>query len=185
VVVCACAIAAAGALVVIAPQLNFTARATPSWLETRLAGYVLRRAVRNHAAAQPNPLPATAENIKAGEHEYLEHCAVCHAPDGSARDLLGADFFPPIARLARGAPSWSDGELYYIIANGIRYTGMPGFGQRHDPGEIWKMILWIRHLPHLTAQEKAELNQRGECMPQHEQHSPAPLSYFSRGKRLA
>src|SRR4029077_7566596 len=102
--------------------------------------------------------------------EFGEHCAVCHGADGSAHDRLGANFYPPIARLERGAPGWSDGELYFIIGNGIRYTGMPGFGAHHKSETIWKIILWIRHLPHLTAQEKAQIQaESGEGSMKHEE----------------
>jgi len=121
-----------------------------------------------------NPMTATAENIQAGQREFGEHCAICHGADGSAHNLLGADFYPPIARLERGAPGWSDGELYFIIANGIRYTGMPGFGANHGPDDIWRAILWIRHLPHLTEAERAELRQSRPGLMEHNEHDQGP-----------
>ena len=157
-------------LIVVLPELNWSATATPPVLEKQLAGLVLRRWVRRNAPVGNNPLPASAENLKLGQQEFEKHCAVCHAADGSAHDLLGADFYPPIARLERGSPRSSDGELYYIIANGVRYTGMPGFGAHHDPDDIWRMILWIRHLPHLSAAEKADLRKYSASLIEHEEH---------------
>ncbi len=170
ILICAVVILGALVLMVILPQLDWSARAKPPALEKRLANLVIDRWVRRSAPQNNNPMPPTPENIKAGQHEYEEHCAVCHAHDGSAHDLLGADFYPPIARLQRGAPGLSDGELYFIIANGIRYTGMPGFGAHHDADDIWRMILWIRHLPQLTEAEKAELRKRAAGFMEHEEH---------------
>ena len=157
-------------LVVVLPELDWSATGKPPAIEKQLAGLVLRRWVRRNAPAKNNPMSATAENLKLGRQEFEEHCAVCHAADGSAHDLLGADFYPPIARLARGSPRLSDGELYYIIANGIGYSGMPAFGAHHDPEDIWRMILWIRHLPHLSDAEKAELRRHRAGLMEHESH---------------
>jgi len=150
--------AGALALIVVAPQLDWSAIAKPPAAEKLVANFVLRRWVERNASAKNNPLAATAQSIKTGQREFGEHCAVCHGADGSARNALGAAFYPPIVRLERGAPGWSDGELYFIISNGIRYTAMPGFGPLHEPDDIWRIILWIRHLPHLSAQERAELS---------------------------
>jgi mono/diheme cytochrome c family protein len=157
-------------LLIVMPQLDWSAMAKPPVLEKRLAGLVLHRWVRRNAPAQSNPIPASADNLRAGRAEFVEHCAVCHSADGSAHTPLGADFYPPIARLERGAPGWSDGELYFIIANGIRYTGMPGFGAHHEPADLWRMILWIRHLPHLTDEERTELRKRAAGAMEHDEH---------------
>jgi mono/diheme cytochrome c family protein len=161
-----------GAIVVLVvlPRLDWSATAKPPVIEKRLAGLIMDRWVRLSAPVENNPMAASAENLKLGQQEFEEHCAVCHAADGSAQNLLGADFYPPIPRLERGSSGSSDGELYFIIANGIRYTGMPGFGTHHDPDDIWRMILWIRHLPHLSAAEKAELLKHSAGLIEHEEH---------------
>lgn len=160
-----CAVLGFFALVVVAPNLQWNATAKPGTLEKEVAGFVLHRWVRSNASARNDPLPASEQNLTDGQREFGEHCAVCHGGDGSAQDRLGADFYPPIARLQKGAPGWSDGELYFIISNGIRYTGMPGFGPHHDAETIWKIVLWVRHLPHLSAVEKAQSQrQDGEFM---------------------
>jgi mono/diheme cytochrome c family protein len=65
---------------------------------------------------------------------------------GDGENRFEADFYPPIPKLTGDSQKWSDGELYFIIANGISMTGMPAFGKNHDPKEIWAMVLWVRHL---------------------------------------
>lgn len=156
-----CAVLGAITLLIIAPRMNWSATAVPGAVEKSAAGLVLHQWVRRHAPVDTNPLLPTPEHLDLGQREFGEHCAVCHGADGSAHTRLGADFYPPVARLERGAPGWSDGELFFVISNGIRYTGMPGFGARHKPETIWQIILWIRHLPHLTTQEKVDLQNEG------------------------
>lgn len=115
------------ALVFILPRLDFGARATQPTIEKRIAGFVVKRWIRLHAPLEHNPMAATAENLKLGRRKFDDHCAPCHAADGTAHNVFGADFSPPIPRLVHGAPGFTDGELFYVIANGIRYTAMPGF----------------------------------------------------------
>ena len=105
-----------------------------------------------------NPYAATPENIRPGMEHYADHCATCHANDGSGNTEMGPNFYPrpPDLRLAQ-TQDLTDGELFYIINNGVRLTGMPGWGRSHTPKDTWKLVLFIKHLPKLTAQEKKEM----------------------------
>ncbi|MGH7933073.1 MAG: c-type cytochrome [Candidatus Binataceae bacterium] len=167
------ALALAIVILIVMPQMNWSATGHPSRAEKTISRYVLGRWVAANATDHTNPLPATADNLKLGREDYDNHCAVCHGYDGSARNLLHADFYPPVARLHDGAPDLSDGKIYFIISNGIRFTPMPGFGAHHSPEEIWRMILWVRHFPRLTAQEKADIATEMRTGPEEpEQASP-------------
>ena len=142
------------------PSINWPATRKPGDLERKLAGYVTSKWIRRHAAKQNNPLTPTPENLKAGQGDFEEHCATCHGLDGSGENRFEADFYPPVAKLTDDAQDWSDGELYFIIANGIPMSGMPGFGEHHDSKEIWGMILWVRHLAQMSPPEKAAIESR-------------------------
>jgi mono/diheme cytochrome c family protein len=143
------------------PSINWPATRKPGQLETRLADYVTSNWVRRHAAKETNPFRPTPENLKAGQGDFEEHCATCHGLDGSGENRFEADFYPPVAKLNDAdAQEWSDGELYFIIANGIPMSGMPGFARNHDAKEIWGMILWMRHLAQLSPPEKAAMESR-------------------------
>jgi mono/diheme cytochrome c family protein len=150
-------VAAAVILFLVLPRMQWSATARPSAAEGWVARYVLGNWVRSGASREHDPIPSTPQNLRDGEREYDEHCAVCHGFDGSAKNRVGGDFYPPIARLARGAPDLSDGQIFFIVSNGIRMTAMPGFGPQHSPDELWKIILWVRHLPNLTPQERAAI----------------------------
>jgi mono/diheme cytochrome c family protein len=155
-------IAAEVLLLLVMPRMQGNATAGPSAAEGWITRYVLGNWVRTNAPADRNPMAPTNENLRDGEHEYDEHCAVCHGLDGSGENRVGAEFYPPIARLNRGVRFLSDGQLYFIISQGIRMTGMPGFGPRHSPDELWKIILWVRHFPNLTPQERAAIQARNK-----------------------
>jgi mono/diheme cytochrome c family protein len=147
-------------LFLVMPRMQWNATARPSATERWVARYVLGKWVRSNAPSETNPIPPTAENLQEGEHEYDEHCAVCHGLDGNAENRIGGDFYPPVPRLSKGATFLSDGQLHFIVSNGIRMTAMPGFATRHSSDELWKIILWVRHFPNLTAQEHATIQAR-------------------------
>jgi mono/diheme cytochrome c family protein len=163
-VVAAVGVVAAAAVLVflVMPRMQWDAAAGPSAAEAWVARYVLGHWVRANASDLRNPVQATADNLRDGEHEYDEHCAVCHGLDGSAHNAVGGEFHPAIPRLSRGAMFLTDGEFYFILSNGIRLTGMPGFGTRQSSDDLWKIILWVRHFPNLSAQERAAIQARSK-----------------------
>jgi mono/diheme cytochrome c family protein len=148
------------AIFLLLPWLNWSAIRKPGQIEKKLAGYATSNWIRRNADTQTNPLPQTPENLKAGQNDFEEHCAGCHGLEGDGENRFEADFYPPVPKLTGGTQKWSDGEIYFVIANGISLTGMPGFGEKHAPKEIWGMVLWVRHLAQLSPTEKAGIESR-------------------------
>jgi mono/diheme cytochrome c family protein len=145
------------ALIFAAPRFDWSATARPGALETTLAQYVIGRWIKSNSSSQLNPLAATPENLRLGREDFDAHCASCHGLDGSGRNQFEADFYPPVPKLAGKLRQLSDAEIYFIITHGIRLSGMPGFVARHRPEEIWRIVLWVRHLGRLSPQEKAAI----------------------------
>lgn len=137
-----------------------SARAEPSLIETYIAGNVRNLAVGRRARNTKNPIERAPEIIAAGRAHFADHCAICHANDGSGETTIGRGLFPraPDLRLAR-TQELTDGELFYIIENGIRFTGMPGWGTGEARGESasWHLVHFIRHLPEISEPELAEM----------------------------
>jgi mono/diheme cytochrome c family protein len=135
---------------------GFSARATPSWEEVYVARKLRDTAIPTADKALQNPWKATPDVIAAGREHWADHCATCHANDGSGNTPVGQGLYPkaPDMRLA-ATQDLTDGELYYIIRNGVALTGMPAWGdpnvKRDD--ESWHLVVFIRHLPALTAEE--------------------------------
>jgi len=148
----------AALIFIVAPRLNWSARGTPSDLEDSLVGYILGGWIQRNAPNVTSPVAENPDNLKAGKADYNEHCAVCHGLDGSGKNRLGADFYPPIPKLTDDTQQMSDGQIFFIVSKGIRYSAMPAFEKNHSADEIWKMILWLRHLARLTPEEKAQLD---------------------------
>ncbi len=96
-----------------------------------------------------NPLPDTAESRKTGAEHFQHHCQVCHGLDGHNTGIPFADTMsPPIADLGdNSVQAYTDGQLKWILVNGIRFTGMPGWSNILDDKEQWAIIRYLRHLP--------------------------------------
>lgn len=132
---------------------SFSATAKPTAVESFLARWARQLATPKQVEAMKNPLPATEANILAGADHYGDHCAVCHDENGSGQTDFGKNMYPKVPDLRlQGTQHLSDGELFSIIHNGIRLSGMPAFPDHTDP-EIWQMVLLIRQMPHLNAQQ--------------------------------
>jgi mono/diheme cytochrome c family protein len=103
--------------------------------------------VRNKDAK--NPLPATPENIAQGREAFSSYCIVCHGLDGQNTGVPFADrMFPPVPSLAsQNVQSYTDGQLDWIVENGLGPSGMPASRGILSDEEIWSIVLYIRHLP--------------------------------------
>jgi len=140
---------------------GFSARDKPSALEAMVATSVRSLAVPSHAKALVNPVSNTPENLAQAKAHWADHCASCHANNGSGDTVIGRNLYPkaPDMRLA-ATQNQTDGELYYTIENGVRLTGMPAWGEGGDRDEdSWKLVLFIRYLPKLSAQEEQLMEQ--------------------------
>lgn len=137
---------------------NMTARATPGTSETWIATTLRSLAMPRDERTQVNPFAANKSILKEAREHFADHCASCHANDGSGDSALGRNLSPrvPDMRLA-ATQSKSDGELYYVIHNGIRFSGMPAWGAEGKDDDSWKLVLFIRHLPQLTTDEIKEM----------------------------
>lgn len=162
----AVAITAAGVMYV--RNTGVSARAEPGAIETAIASRVRNLAIGRHARGLVNPVERTPEIIAAGRAHFADHCASCHANDGGGDTALGRGLFPkpPDMRLGR-TQDLSDGELFYIIENGVRFTGMPGWGTGESSGESasWHLVHFIRHLPELSEAELAEMERLNPVPP--------------------
>lgn len=138
---------------------GLSAKATPTALEAIIARNARHLAIPSDARAQHNPIAAKQENLREARLHFADHCATCHANDGSGDTMIGRGLYPKPPDLRQDeTQKLSDGELFWIIENGVRFTGMPAFSSQHStPDDSWKLVLLIRHLPQLTSEEKMEM----------------------------
>jgi mono/diheme cytochrome c family protein len=146
---------------------GFSARSAPSALEARIAHEILRVSVSHSSRGLVNPVVSAPVILREGLEHYADHCASCHANDGSGNTLYGRGLSPPPPDLRSGSTqSKTDGELFAIIQNGVRMTGMPAFGSPGDDDlSTWKLVLFIRHLPSLTTAEERAMEKVNPISP--------------------
>ena len=130
---------------------GFSARTKPNSVEAYIARNVRSLAIDPALRDRKNPVQPTELSIAEARDHFADHCAVCHGNDGSGRTMLGGNMYPPAPDMREETQRLSDGEIFSIIQNGIRFTGMPGFGGEDE--ENWKLVLFIRHLPKLSPKE--------------------------------
>jgi mono/diheme cytochrome c family protein len=141
---------------------GFRATNQPSTLETIAARAVRNYAIPSVARSEKNPLDATPQNLQDGRDAFLAKCQTCHGHDGSGLTPVGQSLYPRVPDL-RAAPTQglTDGEIHYIIENGVELTGMPAWGNPHQTQsqDSWKLVLYIRGIRPLTRQEQAQQTQ--------------------------
>jgi mono/diheme cytochrome c family protein len=138
---------------------GLSARDNPGAFETRFARKVHRLAIPSSARNLSNPMQSSPELLVEARRHFADHCASCHGNDGSGMTEMGQKLNPRVPDMrAAETQNLSDGELYYIIENGVRFTGMPAWGtggtNDHD---TWHLVLFIRHLPNTTNEDMQDM----------------------------
>ena len=154
-------IAGVGVIVLVAAialaASRFTLSALPepgsaeTFLATKAKHYLVQRGSRD---AVPPPPPEGPAAIKEGKKLFGTECAACHGLSGRDPTDTGRWMYPRAANLASGdSQSYSDREIFWIIKNGIRLSGMPAFGRVEPDEHIWDLVLYVRTLPQAPATE--------------------------------
>ncbi len=157
------AVVGVGGLVFVKTSANgFSARMQPSVLEALAARQARAMAMPANARGRTNPIADSVEVMAEARAHWADHCAACHSNNGSGDAEMGKHLYPPAPDMRQAdTQNLTDGELFYVIQNGIRLTGMPswGSGTSHDEQDSWKLVHFIRHLPKLTADEEREMKE--------------------------
>jgi mono/diheme cytochrome c family protein len=169
---------------------GLSSRATPTKFEIMVARNARHLATPASARLAQNPLLVSAEDLRDARLHFADHCAICHANDGGGQTMIGGGLYPkpPDLRLPE-TQNLTDGELFWVIENGVRFTGMPAFSNSGGHGgmlDSWKLVHFIRHLPHLTATERIEMesyNPRGPDERGEEQQENDFLSGAAPGRK--
>jgi S-disulfanyl-L-cysteine oxidoreductase SoxD len=136
------------AVLALIPAIACKVASPPGKLETRVASAVkLRITVRG--SKDVNPLAATPDNVHQGQAAFSQYCVSCHGLDGQNTGVPFADrMYPPVPLLSSpDVQQFTDGQLKWIIDNGIGPSGMPASRGILRDEEIWSIVLYIRHLP--------------------------------------
>ncbi len=117
---------------------------TETYMATRAKHLLIARAVREGVASRPLDRAASAAQ---GDNTFTVRCSLCHGEDGQSKTPLGQWMYPRATDLTSSeVQSYSDQELFWIVKNGIRLSGMPAFGKTETDEKIWNMIDHLRTL---------------------------------------
>jgi mono/diheme cytochrome c family protein len=123
----------------------------PGRLERTVAGQLVRLSIPSDADRQKSPFANEANTWRDAREHFADHCAVCHGRDGKGNTEMGKHMYPRVPDLTSAeVQGRTDGALFYIIQNGVRWTGMPAWKGEHSPEDTWKLVAFIRRAPTLT-----------------------------------
>ncbi|MFN7943139.1 MAG: cytochrome c [Thermoanaerobaculia bacterium] len=140
--------------------MGLSSRSEPPVLEVKLARSARHLMIPAAARRATNPLPPTPELHARALRHWADHCASCHGNGGKGDTSMGRSLYPRAPDMTRAlTQQLSDGELFWIIENGVKLTGMPAWGSpaAEDDAETWELVHFIRRLPSLTEAEVAEM----------------------------
>jgi len=179
----AAGIAGAAAFGWVTIRRGFSARDNPSVVETYVAKTARRLSVPASERNAKNPFARTPKVLSEARVHFADHCATCHGNDGSGKTQIGQNLYPkaPDMRLP-ATQNLTDGEIYYVIHNGIRLTGMPAWGTEVKDEDSWKLVLFIRRLPQLTSAEEREMEALNPKRPGEKQEEREEEQFLNEGQ---
>jgi cytochrome c553 len=135
-----------------------------------------------------NPVFLTPEILKDSRAHFADHCATCHGNDGKGETEMGQHMYPRAPDMTLSATqSLSDGELFGIIENGIRLTGMPGWGNgtAESARSTWTVVHFVRHLPKITTEEIGEMEKLNPRTPEEYEQMKSDQEFLEGGDTAA
>lgn len=155
------ALGMAGALFVGWSGLVSIAASSGHWPVTRwFLGWTLENAVATQSTPVEKPEGLDLSDpalIQRSAGNYATSCAACHGAPGVAQSPVVANMVPSPPRLEDSVGDWSDEELFWIVKNGFKYTGMPAWPAQGRDDEVWAQVAFLRALPDMTAATYADL----------------------------
>ena len=165
-------------------RYGFSAHDEPTRMEAMMAVMMRRYSVPADLRDAKNPVPLTPEGLAEARAHFADHCATCHGNDGKGQTEMGPRFYPKVPDMTLPATQeQSDGELFATIENGVRMTGMPGWGEgtAESARGSWTLVHFIRHLPKITPEELVEMEQLNPKPPEERAEMKAEEEFLEGG----
>lgn len=139
--------------------------ASGHWTLTRwFLGWTMKNAVETQAMLITKPQSVDLDDpaliLRSAGH-YATGCAACHGAPGVPQSPVVEEMVPGPPRLEGKIGEWSDEELFWIVKNGIKYSGMPAWPAQDRDDEVWAQVAFLRALPGMTRSEYADLALNG------------------------
>lgn len=161
-----------------------SARDSPTKLEEIMARTLRHVAIPATLRHQKNPISPTSEFVNEGMAHWADHCASCHGNDGRGNTEIGQHLYPKVPDMTLSkTQGLSDGELFAIIKNGVRLTGMPAWGSSGNSGDsqTWELVLFIRHLQGLSPADLDHMKSMNPISPMQQEQQRKEDDFLSGG----
>ena len=165
-------------------RYGFSAHDEPTAMERTMARTMRHWAAPSDLRDRKNPIPLTPEVLTEARAHFADHCAACHGNDGKGESGMGKKMYPKTPDMTLAATQQlSDGELFSIIENGVRLTGMPAFGEgtAESASGSWTLVHFIRHLPKITPEEIGEMEKLNPKSPEEWQQMQQEAAFLAGG----
>lgn len=169
-----------GLLFIYSGTYDVAARSSSEGIVDWWAGTTMDRSVRSHTSGIVVPHLDDSALVALGFDHYKEMCIACHGSPAGGMSEAGMGLNPKAPELSEAAGDWTPAELYWIVKNGVKMTGMPAFAPTHSDKELWAMVAFLEKLKGMTppqyktfASSKAEPEEKqhqGESTEQHHHH---------------
>jgi len=163
-------VATIGALIAIAVLAGLTVVYTglfnvaTTWDDPGLVRWALETtretSIERHAAGVTAPPLDDLKKVENGFRSYREMCAICHTPPGAKDSPVAKGLNPQPPKLEKEVDEISPSELFWVIKNGIRMTGMPGWGVTHEDDELWDIVAFVKTMPKMSKADYRALDSR-------------------------
>lgn len=154
------AIAAAGAAYIYSGHFNVAATEPESLLMQWALSSTKDRSVSARARAVTPPPGPPSQKIGEAFLSFSEMCVQCHGAPGKEPGMIGKGLQPSPPALAEAVRRWDRAELFWIVKNGIKMTGMPAFAPTHSDEQLWLLVAFLERLPNLTPEQYKEMEQK-------------------------
>jgi len=134
------------------------------------------RSIKAHAAGIAPPADLASEaRVVAGTSHFAEHCAMCHTAPGVEAQDLADGMYPKPPVLTDAGTRYSPGELFWIVRNGIKMSGMPAWGADHSDDDLWNTVAFMQRLPTMSEQDYGKLIMASMAAGGHHMHGSMPM----------
>src|SRR5215470_9081950 len=151
-----------GATFLLVGGYNVAATAPHSALTAWILHTTMERSVSARAKSITAPAQFIQEQIREGALDFGEMCVECHGAPGKERGEVGKGLNPSPPDLVHAVSHWSSAELFWIVKNGLKMTGMPAFGATHSDDRLWSIIAFVQQLPKLTPEDYKKIEHSGD-----------------------
>jgi len=118
------------------------------------------RSIRYHAKGIKAPPVNDPAMVLAGFRHYREMCVGCHLAPGIQSSEISEGLMPKPPKLQEVAEEWTPAELFWVIKNGIKMTGMPAWGLTHSDKKLWQVVAFVKQLPTMTPAQYKDMDQK-------------------------